>query len=428
MKHFSQRSDHHRALQRWAAEYGGIYRIRLVDTTMIVVSDPHLVEIVLARGSEVEKSVEAIYSRLNIINNLKNLPTMFSSKHTSAHWKAVRKGVSPAFNQNNIRRAAPTHSLWCALAAFLAPDNVLVVGECHRRRLHPIITGAVEQLMAILRALPNQALDMEDATHRLTLDLIMQWSYNVDFKGVASFGADAEKIGNGTRDAGAVERGQGASKADYSGFQKVMRQLVAANQAAERGPGDASVAGHLLRTRDAAGKPLSDEQLVCEFGVMFQGGHDTTARTMAWALYMVANHPEVERRVTAELDALGLLATPTRPSPRQLEYDDISKLQYLTNCIKESLRMRPPDCVGQNLARHSMPAALAMLFSHFTFRLADEMGGVEGMTASEDIGRLAFARRPAHGLCTFWRPRLDLSGMKALHPGRGLLMHCTPRV
>ena len=34
MKHFSQRSDHHKALQRWAAEFGGIYRIRLVDTTV----------------------------------------------------------------------------------------------------------------------------------------------------------------------------------------------------------------------------------------------------------------------------------------------------------------------------------------------------------------------------------------------------------
>lgn len=34
MKHFSQRSDHHKALQRWAAEFGGLYRIRLVDTTV----------------------------------------------------------------------------------------------------------------------------------------------------------------------------------------------------------------------------------------------------------------------------------------------------------------------------------------------------------------------------------------------------------
>ena len=62
--------------------------------------------------------------------------------------------------------------------------------------------------MAIMRALPDQPLDMEDATHRLTLDLIMQWSYNVEFSSVAGFGADAEKIGNGTRDAsGAAPRG-----------------------------------------------------------------------------------------------------------------------------------------------------------------------------------------------------------------------------
>ena len=88
-----------------------------------------------------------------------------------------------------------------------------------------------------------------------------------------------------TQPVGAVTKGgQGESQADYSGFQKVMRQLVMANQVAARGPDDPSVAGHLLRARDAAGKPLSDEQLVCEFGVMFQGGHDTTARTMAWAL------------------------------------------------------------------------------------------------------------------------------------------------
>jgi len=57
-----------------------------------------------------------------------------------------------------------------------------------------------------------------------------------------------------------------------------------------------------------------------------------------------------------------------------------------------------------------------------------QMGGKEGVSLAEDCGRLGFTRRPAHGLSTTWRPRLDLTGMKALHPGRGLLMHCTPRV
>ena len=49
---------------------------------------------------------------------------------------------------------------------------------------------------------------------------------------------------------------------------------------------------------------------------------------------MIATHPHVERRVVAELDALGLLATPARPYPRELAYEDIGKLSFLTNCIK----------------------------------------------------------------------------------------------
>ena len=41
----------------------------------------------------------------------------------------------------------------------------------------------------------------------------------------------------------------------------------------------------------------------------FPAGIDTTAHTMAWTLYLLAQHPEAEAQVCAELDALGLLAT-----------------------------------------------------------------------------------------------------------------------
>ncbi len=50
--------------------------------------------------------------------------------------------------------------------------------------------------------------------------------------------------------------------------------------------------------------------------------------------FMITQHPEVEAKVLAELDALGLLVTPERPNPRPLEYDDITKLTYTNNCIK----------------------------------------------------------------------------------------------
>jgi len=44
--------------------------------------------------------------------------------------------------------------------------------------------------------------------------------------------------------------------------------------------------------------------------------------------------------VVAELDALGLLATPARPCPRELAYEDVGKLSFLTNCIKARCNCR----------------------------------------------------------------------------------------
>ena len=49
---------------------------------------------------------------------------------------------------------------------------------------------------------------------------------------------------------------------------------------------------------------------------------------------MISMHPEVERKVLAELDAHGLLVTPERPKPRPLEWEDLGRLSYMNNCIK----------------------------------------------------------------------------------------------
>ena len=50
--------------------------------------------------------------------------------------------------------------------------------------------------------------------------------------------------------------------------------------------------------------------------------------------FMITQYPEVEKKVLAELDALGLLVTPERPNPRQMEWDDLGKLSYTNACIK----------------------------------------------------------------------------------------------
>ncbi len=54
---------------------------------------------------------------------------------------------------------------------------------------------------------------------------------------------------------------------------------------------------------------------------------------------MISMHPEVEKKVLAELDAHSLLVTQARPKPRPLEWEDLGRLSYMNNCIKV-----PPLC------------------------------------------------------------------------------------
>lgn len=49
---------------------------------------------------------------------------------------------------------------------------------------------------------------------------------------------------------------------------------------------------------------------------------------------MISQHPETEQRVLQELDGLGLLVTKARPKPRQMQWDDLSKMPFLSCAIK----------------------------------------------------------------------------------------------
>jgi len=66
-------------------------------------------------------------------------------------------------------------------------------------------------------------------------------------------------------------------------------------------------------------------------------GHDTTSSGLSWALYLMATHQDIQKRVQAELD--GILGERRN---QQIEWDDLGKMTYLTQCVKETLRLYPP--------------------------------------------------------------------------------------
>ncbi len=50
-----------------------------------------------------------------------------------------------------------------------------------------------------------------------------------------------------------------------------------------------------------------------------------------WCRYLISQHPKVEQLIAEELDKHGLLAK-AGSAPRNIEYEDLSKLTYL-NCV-----------------------------------------------------------------------------------------------
>jgi cytochrome P450 len=72
------------------------------------------------------------------------------------------------------------------------------------------------------------------------------------------------------------------------------------------------------------------------FQTMLVGGTDTTTTTLEWAMSLLLNHPEVLKKVKAEIDSqVGY--------GRLLNDSDFAKLPYLRCVINETLRLYPPQ-------------------------------------------------------------------------------------
>jgi len=80
---------------------------------------------------------------------------------------------------------------------------------------------------------------------------------------------------------------------------------------------------------------FTDAEIVGNVYTLLLAGEDTTAHTMAWTLWLLARHPEVQRRWAQEADeVLGGERFPSR-------YDTIAELRYGEAVLRESMRLKP---------------------------------------------------------------------------------------
>ncbi len=128
-------------------------------------------------------------------------------------------------------------------------------------------------------------------------------------------------------------RGMRQRMAELDGF---LRDMVERRQREPSANGD--LLSMLLEARDEdTQEGMTERQLLDECITFISAGHETTGMALSWCWAVLAQHPEVEARLHAELDpVLG---------DRLPGVADLPQLGYTRRVVEETLRLYPPAWV-----------------------------------------------------------------------------------
>lgn len=90
----------------------------------------------------------------------------------------------------------------------------------------------------------------------------------------------------------------------------------------------------LLTATDEEGEEMSEKLLRDEMMTFLFAGHETTATALTFTWFLLAQHPEVERRLVAELEEVLTADHAT--------FEDLPELEYTEQVVREAMRLYPP--------------------------------------------------------------------------------------
>ncbi|HET7566034.1 MAG TPA: cytochrome P450 [Gemmatimonadaceae bacterium] len=120
----------------------------------------------------------------------------------------------------------------------------------------------------------------------------------------------------------------------------------------------------LAHDTEGDGAGMTDEQLRDEAMTIFLAGHETTANALTWSWYLLSLHPDVERAMHAEVDAV--------LEDRPATMDDVARLPYTRMVLAESMRLYPPAWIigrksidDYEVSGYRIPAGSVLLMSQY---------------------------------------------------------------
>ncbi|MEM9701084.1 MAG: cytochrome P450 [Planctomycetota bacterium] len=163
--------------------------------------------------------------------------------------------------------------------------------------------------------------------------------------------------------------------------------------------------------QDPEGGGITDMELIGHVTLLFAAAHLTTAHSITWTLFLIAQHPKVAKALANEV-AAGVAGDAATPG-------EADALPLLDRVIKESMRCLPASGYSQRLTAETvqlgpltLPPGSPVIFSQYvTHHMADLYPDPMRFTPE----RWETLKPPAYGYLPFGSgPRLCLGAMLAM--------------
>jgi cytochrome P450 len=294
-------------LESWH-RYGDIIRFRLGPLVVHIIAHPDHVHHVLAgRSDNYIKGWS--YTKLRIVAGLGLLTS------EGELWRRQRRLIQPPFTQRSVAR--------------LGPD----------------MNEAIDAMLARWQVASDSgtplAIDREMAALGLSIigKTIFGTDLSTDMRSILDAVADALAFVN-RRLASFLDVPLAVPTPANRRFKRAMARFDAVvygliEERRRRVSDESDLLGALLAARDPeTGEAMSDRQIRDEVITILIAGHETSALALSWTWYLLAQHPEVEDRLLAELATVLAGRPPT--------IDDVPALTYTRMVAEEAMRLYPP--------------------------------------------------------------------------------------
>jgi cytochrome P450 len=320
-------------LIRLNERYGDMAYFRLFTVPACVVSDPAAVEQVLvAQNHNFTKSQD--YRALQGILG----EGLLTSEGDM--WKRHRRLVQPAFFRERIAAYGP---MMTAAAEKMAAER----RDGEVRDIHA-------DMMRVTLEITGRSLfdvDTADTAHTIGKALTVMME---DFMRLTSVNFFAPNW--------LTRVGPARFRRALGQIESVVYRIIRERRTSGKKSSD--LLGLLLEARDENGSGLSDKELRDEVMTLLLAGHETTANTLGFTLYLLARNPEAETRLIAELDDV--------LRGRAAQSSDLHRLPYAEMVLKESMRLYPPAwAIGRkaigafDLLGYQLPAGTNVFMSQW---------------------------------------------------------------